>query len=332
MADNRSRSTSFHSASASGPAPQAWPAARVIKSASGIRRTATPERKSRSPVELRHGSGAGAPTPVSEESPQGSRGRERSRDRPPSKSAQARLDQRTEEEQIPRKTLAAIDRLEITVAALEQASRNHAHTISKLDASYVEIQNRVNDMANTLSDTMTKSRTTENNLLEACGNIIDRFQSKSTHSDDMRAVDGDIGMLRAKLRDLENAVASAVLVDTPAPPQQPKQTAQVFNVSTPSNSHAQPDPWQQYRDGAHAQAPPPNNPGSPGSFGPDANDYTRAQASGPQYPEVPAGWTQDPNSIFGPLPHSGAPGMPQPGQPPCPQQRYPIPTKCVWQS
>ena len=44
-------------------------------------------------------------------------------------------------------TLAAIDCLEVAVSALDQANRNQSHTISKLDSSYVEIQNRVNDMA-----------------------------------------------------------------------------------------------------------------------------------------------------------------------------------------
>ena len=164
MADSRIRSNSFHSVGACGavgPAPQAWPAARVIRSASGIKRTADPEgrnvqRKSRSPTALRHGSGAGMPTPVSEEqsSPQGSKGRERSRDRQPSASAQARANKSEEEEQLPRNPLAAIDRLEIAVAALDQASRQHFHTISKLDITYVKIQNRVNDMANQLSDAM----------------------------------------------------------------------------------------------------------------------------------------------------------------------------------
>lgn len=116
------------------------------------------------------------PTPVSDEqSPRGSKARERSRDRQQSASAQARAKER-EGEQLPRSVLAAIYRLEVAVSALDQASRNQFRTISKLDSSYVDIQNRVNDMANQLSGAMTKSGTAENHLVEACGNIIDRFQ------------------------------------------------------------------------------------------------------------------------------------------------------------
>ena len=126
----------------------------------------------------------------------------------------------------------------------------------------------------------------------------------------MHVTNAQMESLRAELQRIENAVAAAVMVDTPTPTQPPRQPTQVFNVSTPRNSQAQPDPWHQYREGAHATAPPPNNPGSPGSFGPDAHDPARAQ----QYPGVPSGWTQDPNSIFTPSSRNGAPGAPQPAQ------------------
>ena len=141
------------------------------------------------------------PTPVSEDdtvSP-GSRTRERSRDRPLSASAQARADEQAGERQLPRSTLAAIDRLEVAVAALDQASRSQAHTISIMSTKYVEIQNRVNDQANRLSETMDKIKTTDSHLLEACGNIIDRSQAKSTHKDDMQLINVQMGTLRTAL-------------------------------------------------------------------------------------------------------------------------------------
>ena len=96
---------------------------------------------SRSPSVLRHGSEAGLPTPVSEEtsSPE-NRDRERSRDRQPSASAQARAKERAGKEQLPRSTLAAIDRLEVVVAALDQTSRSQAHVTSTTTTKYAEIQ------------------------------------------------------------------------------------------------------------------------------------------------------------------------------------------------
>ena len=146
----------------------------------------------------------------------------------------------------------------------------------------------------------------------------------------MQLINVQMEKLRAELQRIENAVAAAVMVDTPTPSQPPRQPTQVFNVSTPDNSQAQPDPWFRYRDGAHAQAPPPNNPGSPGSFGPDANDQARMQANGQQYPDVPAGWTQDPNSIFTSSSRNGAPCVPQPAQSQFAPSNGPIPAKPVW--
>ena len=183
MADStRSRSNSFHSVGASAsnpPGPQPWPATRGVASVSARKRTNTPEARStsvkrRSPSVLRHGSGAGMPTPVSEEdtvSP-GSRMRERSRDRPLSASAQARADEHAGEGQRPRSTLAAIDRLEVVVAALDQVSHSQARTISTMSNKYLEIQNRVKHQASKSNETNNKIKTTDSHLLEACGNII----------------------------------------------------------------------------------------------------------------------------------------------------------------
>lgn len=143
----------------------------------------------------------------------------------------------------------------------------------------------------------------------------------------MQLINVQMETLRAELQRIENAVAAAVMVDTPAPSKPPRQHAQVFNVSTPSNSRDQPNPLQQYREGAPAQAHASNNQGSPGSLGPDANDQARMQANGQAYPEVPAGSTQDPNSIFTPSSRNGAP---QPAQSQFAQQWYPIPAKPIW--
>ena len=127
-----------------------------------------------------------------------------------SASAQARERERAAEDQLPRATLTAIDRLEVAVAALDAASRNHAHTISGIDARLVELHNRVNDQSANVTDTELRARQTETHLAEACSNILQRFQTKLQHGESNDMINARIESIGQELLRLESAIAAAI--------------------------------------------------------------------------------------------------------------------------
>ena len=193
----RSRSTSFKCVAGGGLGPQLqatqatrqgpspWPSQPA--SISALRRTASPasRRVGRSPGSVRHGSGAVGPATAEDAIPERQRERSRDRDRSASRASGARSTgaRAADAGQIPQAMHDAIDRLEVAVAALDLASRNHAQLLSRTDERLVEMHNRLNAQANVVNATDAKSKETEIHLGQACANIIDRYKLKTEFDD-----------------------------------------------------------------------------------------------------------------------------------------------------
>lgn len=298
----------------------------------GQRRTATPERRTppRRPSETRHGSGARLSSPAqAAATTTDEQRRERSRDRPMSASAQARERERAAEDQLLRGTLTAIDRLEVAVAALDAASRNHAHTISGIDARLVELHNRENDQSANVTDTELRARQTETHLAEACSNILQRFQTKLQHSENNDMVNARIAPIGQELLRLESAIAAAISVDSETPVRGTIIPLTFHDMSTPGQRGADPmqrpagDPWRPPTAAARQAQAPNVSPQTFDSFGPTTEDQARMAANGVSSPQaVPPSWvgpgaapSMQPAGFQTPPAREPTPATPEPPQP-----------------
>lgn len=115
--------------------------------------------------------------------------------------------------------LAALDASLKRIDTLERYVRGHASIIADLETRLVETNNRVNVQTDLLQRVHDANNGTQNNLGEACTNIIDRFESQ----DAARALAAKVDVIHSELQALMTAVASY----TPLPPDT-SQRAQEF--------------------------------------------------------------------------------------------------------
>ena len=216
---------------AANPAP--WP--RQPPSISTQRRHGTPERRgARSPrgsTSVRHGSGAVAPS-ESSAAMAAEPTRQRSRDRDRSMSHRNRAANDDTGGDIPRSLQMAIDRLEITVATLESASRSHAHTLSVHDQKCIELNERLNGQSKLIHEIDARSKLNDAHLRQACANIVDQFQYKAAHEENINFGNARVESLTQEMQRLERAIAAAASVDANPQVSSIPEQHQSFNVST----------------------------------------------------------------------------------------------------
>ena len=168
---------------------------------------------------------------------------------------------------------------------------------------------RLNDHANKLDKLNTGYVSNDENIREACRNIVDRY----TTQEQSRALDEKIDLVNAQVQALMSAIASMnipVTIDA--------QPTEFHNVGNPRNSDPQQpadtdapslDPWAQSAEAARARASQPTQaapsawvpsqtaPSAPAVRSPFVDDETRDV---PTAPGLPRGWDRHTAEPFTP--------------------------------